>query len=55
MEVVISAVLQAVVKVKGALEAVEANKKSCARLAAQWARMEECLQKQISFLFHKGM
>ena len=42
---VVNAVLQAVVKVKAALEAVEANKKLCARLAAQWARLEECLQK----------
>ena len=35
--------LQAIVKVRGALEAEEANKKSCGRLAAQWARMDECL------------
>ena len=39
----VGSVLQAIVKVKGALEAVEANKKSCGRLAAQWARMDECL------------
>ena len=42
----VGSVLQAIVKVKGALEAVEANKKSCGRLAAQWARMDECLRKQ---------
>ena len=39
----VGSVLQAIVKVRGALEAVEANKKSCGRLAAQWARMDECL------------
>ena len=43
---VVGPVLQAIVKVKGALEAVEANKKSCGRLAAQWARMDEGLRKQ---------
>ena len=43
---VVGSVLQAIVKVKGALEAVEANKKSCGRLAAQWARMDEGLRKQ---------
>ena len=43
---VVGSVLQAIVKVKGALEAVDANKKTCGRLAAQWARMDECLRKQ---------